>query len=127
MKNEFKPGFRLFYTDILFLILAATTVIYLSNKHTQLSIIIVFVVGHFFLYCNIIRMSRKPELIWAFLFLALNLANLYFSKPSFIMVLSLSFISTLILVVLEMRKDDYHGIGWSKINPELRKWWENNR
>jgi len=126
MKTEFKPGFRLYYTDLLFLAVTAAAVIYFFDNHKQLSLIILFVVGHFFLFCNIIRMSRKPELIWAFVFLILNLANLYLGKPSFHFVLLLSLITTLILVSLETRKENYHGIGWSKINPDLENWWEKN-
>jgi hypothetical protein len=29
-----------------------------------------------------------------------------------------------IVVVVEMRKPSYHGVGWKWINPGLPAWWE---
>ena len=33
---------------------------------------IIFVVAHFFLFCNILRMERSAELMWAAFFVALS-------------------------------------------------------
>jgi len=33
---------------------------------------------------------------------------------------------TVAVVVVEMCKPSYHGVGWQRINPRLREWWAEN-
>jgi hypothetical protein len=42
------------------------------NIHREFGLAVAFVVGHFFLFCNVFRIGRKYELVWAALF-ALNM------------------------------------------------------
>ena len=44
--------------------------------------------------------------------------------PGWFATVSVSLCATIIVVILEMRKRSYHGVGWQKINPELPAWWE---
>ena len=123
---KFNPGFRLSIVDIVFLSTATIASVYLYTFAKPLSYIVAFVVGHFFLFCNITRMSRLPELIWAVVFTALSLLALKFSVISLPVVFLVSTFLTTILVVLESRKPHYHGILWEKVNPNLETWFTEN-
>lgn len=70
-KREFNPGFRLSKLDVLILVVSAVAAFFLWDVSSQFSTVIVFVVLHFFYFCNITRMSRVPELIWAASFVLL--------------------------------------------------------
>ncbi len=66
--------------------------------------------GHFFLFCNVFRIWRKYELIWAAIFV-INVAIWtmvgHFSWGRVLLVQSPV---TVILIVLQIRSDRYHGI-----------------
>jgi len=119
---EFKPGFRLSIIDIVVIITAILASVYLFTFAKPLSYIVAFVVGHFFLFCNVTRMSRLPELIWAGVFTVLAVLALRFELISLPVVFLISILLTLILVVIESRKPSYHGILWQKLNPNLEAW-----
>jgi hypothetical protein len=90
-----------------------------------LGVVIGFVVGHFFLFCNVFRISRKPELIWATVFSALTGSTLVFGKPAWIVTFVFSSLMALVLIHRETKKPSCHGIGWQRLNSSLREWWEN--
>jgi hypothetical protein len=71
--------------------------------------LIVFAVGHFFLFCNVIRMRRNYELIWAALFLV-NFAVLGVGFGAPWSALLVQFPFTLVLVFLEVRSPRYRGV-----------------
>ncbi len=125
-KREFKPGFRLSTLDILILVVSAVAAISLWGVSSKFSTVIVFVVLHFFYFCNITRMSRVPELIWAagfVLIVGLGVHNDILSLSlAFLICLSL----TCLLTILEIRKPSYHGLFWSKLNPNLQQWFESS-
>ena len=85
---------------------------------------VLFVVGHFFLFCNVVRMARPYELAWAAVFVALASATLLTGAPGWPLTAALSLGVTLAVVVLQMRRPSYHGIAWQRINPGLRSWWD---
>ena len=88
---------------------------------------IAFVVGHFFLFCNVFRLSRGLEMIWAVAFIFVMLKfYLYSDGPgrSLMTIALWSLTTTVFVVFLELRKPSYHGTGWSRINPNLRRWWD---
>ncbi|MBY0454331.1 MAG: hypothetical protein K2Q11_05555 [Burkholderiaceae bacterium] len=89
-----------------------------------LGLAIAFTVGHFFLFCNIVRMARPRELIWAGAFVVLSTASALNGAPSWSQTFFASLAITCILVALELRSPSYHGILWQKINPNLRVWWQ---
>ena len=86
--------------------------------------VLAFVLAHFFLFCNVIRMARPLELIWAGVFVVLAGATLAFETPSWLVTAPVSLFVTAVVVVVEMRKPSYHGVGWQRINPGLPAWWE---
>ena len=120
----FNPGFRFSKFDavalFLLLFVCAVTVAVIP----WLGIAMVFVVAHFFLFCNILRMSRPLELTWAGLFVVLAGFTILSGSPSWVVTLAVSFVATVVLAAVEMRKPSYHGVFWWRINPELPQWWE---
>ena len=126
-RREFSPGFRLSMIDIVVLIAATAVVILLLGSYTWISGVVAFVLAHFFLFCNIIRMSRPLELLWAGIFVLLAAGTMLYSLPGWPLTYLLSAIVTVIVSTVEMRKPSYHGVLWQRINPTLRQWWENRK
>ncbi len=121
-ENKFNPGFRLSLLDVIVLILGCVLAYYLREINVNMSCIVLFVVGHFFYFCNVVRMSRIPELIWASCFVLLCGVSQYYHAVTIDKIFVFSLVITVILTYKEMRKPFYHGIFWSKINPNLEDW-----
>ncbi|HEX3355887.1 MAG TPA: hypothetical protein VHS31_02805 [Tepidisphaeraceae bacterium] len=119
----FSPGFRLSSFDILILIVGSAAAVIFASKNLWLGLAIAFVVAHFFLFCNVIRMSRPLELIWAAAFILLAIFVIATGMLSWPITFILSALLTLILATIEVRKPSYHGVGWKKLNPHLTEWW----
>lgn len=98
--------------------------VWLSQIDWGLSFLLAFVVGHFFVFCNVIRMARQLELIWAGLFLLLSLGTVVVGAPSWPQTLLLSFAGTITLIAIQLRRPSYHGVLWQRVNPGLPEWWE---
>ncbi len=122
--SEFKPGFRLSTRDVVVLLVGIATSIYLHSFYPVASYIILCVIGHFFLFCNLVRVSRIPELIWAVMFIGLVSSYLLVGWLSGIALAIIIIIITSVLVALETKKPSYHGIGWQYINPQLPTWFQ---
>jgi hypothetical protein len=82
-------------------------------------LVIAFVLGQFFLFCNVFRVARKPELIWSAFFLFVAVPTVLTDIPGWPLTIATALLSTVGVVVCEMRKPSYHGIGWRWINPGL--------
>ena len=121
----FKPGFRISIIDTCVIALAITAATFLYKTNFNFSLAVLFVVSHFFLFCNVFRLSRKPELIWAGIFVVMALANNFLSIAPWIVGL-VCICLTVVLVFLETRKPSYHGIFWQTFNPNLPKWFSEN-
>jgi hypothetical protein len=124
LQREFAPGFRLSVRDVVVLVLGAAAAAYLFTLEPWWGFIVAFVVGHFFLFCNVVRMARPLELTWAAVFLALASATLLAEAPGWPVTAGASLVATLVVVGLQVRKPSYHGVGWRRINPGLRAWWD---
>ena len=83
-----------------------------------------FVVLHFFLFCNVLRMSRPLELIWAGVFAGLAVTKILLELPPWPAVFAISSVGTVIVAIIETRRPSYHGVGWQKLNPRLPEWWQ---
>ena len=59
------PGFRLRPWDPIVLLLAICAAWFLRGIEGHPGLLVLFVVGHFFLFCNVIRLRRGLELLWA--------------------------------------------------------------
>jgi hypothetical protein len=84
---------------------------------------VLLVVGHFFLFCNVFRVSRALELAWSGVFTVLAAATLASGYPGWYFTAAISLAMTVAVVALEMRKPSYHGIFWQRVNPRLPEWW----
>ncbi|WLE97112.1 MAG: hypothetical protein QTN59_20860 [Candidatus Electrothrix communis] len=119
----FSPGFRLSVIDVIVLFLGTIGSILLHSMENPLSLVVLFTLAHFFLFCNVLRMCRRFELIWAALFLLLSVNTILFSMPNWLGTTLIMLGITAVLTVLHMRQPSYHGIFWKQINPELPQWW----
>lgn len=122
-QRRFSPGFRLSTMDVVIIVVGGIASAFVSSIDLWIGIAITFVVLHFFLFCNVIRMSRPLELIWAgvFAMLALTASLEIISWP---IVFACSILLTITLTTIQTRRMSYHGVGWRRINPTLLEWWE---
>jgi hypothetical protein len=118
------PGFRLSAVDGIVLALGTAATIVLWTFVWWWGFVLAFVLAHFFLFCNVVRMARPLELVWAGVFVVLAGATVAMEAPSWLVTALVSSVVTVVVVVVEMRKPSYHGVDWQWINPGLPAWWE---
>src|SRR5205085_291566 len=106
------------------LIVAGVASAYAMTVDRWLGVAIAFVVTHFFFFCNVLRMSRRLELIWAGAFCAMAVATVSLNLLPWGIVLVVSSVVTVIVTYIEVRGPSYHGVGWQKLNPRLRESWQ---
>jgi hypothetical protein len=123
---EFAPGFRLSLRDVIVLLIGIGLFLGLFKSYVDVSLIIAFVTGHFFLFCNVFRISRGLELSWAGIFIILSCATIFCDFPNWTITIAISIGATIVVVICEMKKPSYHGIYWRQINPNLKNWWDSN-
>lgn len=121
--STFAPGFRLSVVDGIVLVVGLIASVALWPSLPIVSVAIAVVVGHFFLFCNVFRVARLPELVWAGLFLLVMADVILWQRHSVPLAVAVVLFTTLLVVGLEMRKPSYHGIFWQAINPGLPQWW----
>ena len=120
---SFSPGFRFSVLDGIVLTIGTVATIGFAMINFWIGIAIGFVVLHFFLFCNILRMSRSLELLWAGIFTVLailTMAELIIWPLAF----TLSVLVTLFVAMIEARRPSYHGVAWRTLNPNLPEWWQ---
>jgi hypothetical protein len=120
----FTPGFRLSVVDGCVLLGGGAGIILSSMIVWWWGFVLGFLIGHFLLFCNVVRMARPLELLWSGGFVVLAAATIVLDTPGWLATALLSLIVTGIVVLVEMRKPSYHGVGWKWINPGLPAWWE---
>ncbi|UCD80837.1 MAG: hypothetical protein JSW26_05240 [Desulfobacterales bacterium] len=123
-QHAFAPGFRLSVVDMTILTVGLTATFALATVVWWLGFVFGFVLGHFFLFCNVVRMSRPLELAWAAVFVVLAAATVALGTPGWQVTVSVSLFTTVVVVFVQILKPSYHGFGWQWINPELPNWWE---
>lgn len=124
---NFQPGFRLSTIDCAVLVIGALASIVLWPIAWWLGFIMAFVIGHFFAFCNVFRVARNLELAWSTIFIITLYCALSFGMPTFSVAVVVALTTTLVVIVLEMRKPSYHGILWQRINPQLPEWWSQQK
>jgi len=117
-------GFRFFPTDAAVIGVLATAAIVLHHAENPLWWILIVVGGHFFLFCNIIRVRRMFELLWAGLFIANIAAWLWFAELRWTGVLCVQLPITAGLVFAEFCSARYHGVLARRTNPRLNEYLE---
>ncbi len=120
---EFAPGFRCSKFDMFVLIVGTLSLVALWPYIAWLAFVVGFVTAHFFLFCNVVRMSRPLELIWASIFVVGAGCTVILDEPGWSVTAAISIAAAIVLTIVEMRRPSFHGIGWRTINPNLEKWW----
>ena len=117
VRRRRRCGFRFSWTDALVIVIGAAATWLLRGVLGEMVWLIPVVVVHFFLFCNVLRIRRSFELVWAvalvFNFFAWQLAGRFLWWN----VLGAQSLLTVVLIVAEMRSRRYHGIGCAWINP----------
>jgi hypothetical protein len=120
----FVPGFRFSVLDGFILVGGVAGTMVLSMFAGWQAFVLGFVLAHFFLFCNVVRMARSLELLWSAVFVAFAGTTIAIGTPGWPVTTMVSLGATVTVVVLEIRKPSYHGVGWKRINPGLPAWWE---
>jgi hypothetical protein len=123
---NFRPGFRISEIDVGILILGILGSYIMARIEEPLGILVVFTVAHFFLFCNVVRMDRPLELIWAALFVLLAASTMIIGVPAWSNTFTIMLTVTAFLVFMQVRRPSYHGVFWRQLNPGLEQWWESN-
>ena len=110
--------------DVAILVVGIVATIAAATVEWWIAFIIEFVIGHFFLFCNVVRLARPLELAWAAVFMALAAGTIIAGIPGWLATAGFSLAATAVVVAVEARKPSYHGVGWQWINPDLPTWWE---
>ncbi len=124
-KEPFLPGFRISLVDILVLVAGTTGSALIGQENTDAAILVAMPVLHFFLFCNVFRIKRRKELIWAATFVVSAAFFIVYQMFSAALLLIVNFLVAAVMIAQEMREPDYHGILWQSINPGLEQWWKN--
>jgi len=111
MAPRFEPGFRASFTDLCAIATAAVAAAALFRSFRTASVIILVTTLHFFLFCNVFRIRRRPELIWVSAFFLLSVATIRLGIPGWPATIDASLLAAAALIALEMRHPSYHGIG----------------
>lgn len=124
---DFRPGFRLSEIDVGVLMLGILASVLLARFDESFAVALLFTLVHFFLFCNVLRMSRPFELVWAVLFVLLAASTILIGFPSWGYTLSAMLAMTVILAAVQVLRPSYHGVFWRQLNPNLPQWWAVNR
>ncbi|MEZ5943752.1 MAG: hypothetical protein R3C18_20340 [Planctomycetaceae bacterium] len=123
--TSFQPGFRKpSWLDVAILLSTAIAVPVLCLWSKELALLLAYVVLHFFLFCNVIRLATNLELAWATVAVLLAGLSFGFNVLSGTTALTISLATTVVVTAIEFREPSYHGIYWEKINPGLKQWWD---
>jgi len=113
------PGFRCSFTDVLVLIIAPLATWWLWPQLGAMAAVILFAVGHFFLFCNVFRVHRNKELLWAGAAI-INVGIWTIAGqwwwPGILLAQSPL---TLAVITWEISSPGYHGIGWNPLKKSL--------
>lgn len=120
---DFRPGLRLSKGDVVVLAVGGICSLALWDMADLMSMSILFTLAHFFLFCNVLRMCRLYEMIWAVLFIFFASQTIAVNIPGWTDTVLIMLGVTATLSVLQLRQPSYHGILWQRINPDLPCWW----
>ena len=115
-------GLRLSAVDATVLVLTAAGTVLGWRRTDGVILLLPFVVGHFFLFCNVFRIRRKPELVWGSVFLLLCVTSFLLGQFSVSWLCGLQLGVTLVILFIEIRHPRYHGIFARTLNPRLEEY-----
>jgi hypothetical protein len=115
--GQFHPGFRCSVTDIAIMVAGACAAFQLP----EVGLWIAIAIGHFFLFCNVLRLARVLELAWAAVFVLG--AGAVRAEVAFTPVLTAIGATSVVVTAIAIAQPSYHGVLWRWINPALPHWW----
>jgi hypothetical protein len=117
-------GFRFSLRDLIILIVVVAGAGWLWYLKSPLCWLLLIAVGHFFLFCNVFRIIRWRELLWAGLFIVNVGFWILLERLTLPNVLASQIPITLFLIVGDIRSPGYHGIFARRLNPRLSDYLE---
>ncbi len=112
-------GFRFSLADALALLCLGGVAMGLHKVPNESWWLVTLAGGHFFLFCNVFRVRRNFELIWAALFVINVTAWLCVEKLEWTNVMACQFPITAAFVFADLRSPRYHGVFARAVNPRL--------
>ncbi len=109
-------GIRFSILDGFVLFLGIGTTILFWRLMPFIAFIILFTVLHFFLFCNIFRIRRKAELLWALTFIVNAGIGAALFSSSIAVVATIQLAITTAILSYEIRQPVYHGIACRRWN-----------
>jgi hypothetical protein len=91
----------------------------LWRMHSELWWMLLIVAGHFFVFCNVFRITRPKELAWAALFLVNTCAWFVSGRLEWLPVLLTQLPISILVIAAEIRSPRYHGILAQRWNTNL--------
>lgn len=112
-------GFRFFVIDSVALLAFGTVTAGLRRLDSSLWWLVATVAVHFFLFCNVFRVVRRRELLWAIVFI-LNVGLwLSLGRLDWFLVVSCQLPVSVGIIAWEIKTARYHGILAHRLNPRL--------
>ncbi len=117
-------GFQFSRTDAQAIAVIMAAVLVLWRMGNPLWWILVISAGHFFLFCNVFRIVRRRELIWAGLFVVNVGIWIWTDRLTSPCVLLCQLPITAGLFIADMREPRYHGVLANRLNRQLNDYLE---
>ena len=118
-------GFRFSGTDAITLLVFTAMGVGMYLLGGPLWWLTVIAAGHFFLFCNVFRVARNRELLWAGLFI-LNVGFwVLLKRLDWFTVLACQLPVTVGVITWEIKAPSYHGILADRLNPLLPDYVDN--
>lgn len=106
-------------TDVVVLVVATVVGLAAYEPTVGYSLFVPFVVYHFFLFCNVFRIRRRPELIWGAVFVCHSVVWIFSGSMSLGLLFSLQSVFTVVVLIREIRHTSYHGVFSRRLNPDI--------
>lgn len=112
-------GLRLSKLDCFVIVFSVVATVALWRFTNGYSLIGMLVVAHFFLFCNVFRIPRTPELVWAGAFLSVCLTLLVCDELHPLILAVAILPVTVLVLAYSIRLPTYHGVFANHLNPRL--------
>ncbi|MBI3039479.1 hypothetical protein HYY75_10640 [bacterium] len=114
-KKRGPPGLRFWWTDAVMIGVAGTITWGLFSEIGEWALLIPFVVGNFFLFCNIFLVGTRREMFWSLTFLVNFLISVGYAgfSPADLSLVQVPI--TLGVIIHAIRDPNYHGWGYSHL------------
>lgn len=133
---QFSPGFRCSWLDVAIIaigfffawqVLVATSWIGVRLRSHVAGIgaglVVLVPVLAFFLFCNVFRVARHLELLWAVSYVLLIVPSIWYGTPDWRLSVAIAMCAMVMVIGYQMTRPAYHGVWWEHINPKLPEWW----